>query len=77
MADKLRLTREQLAKFCVNHEQIKQFESLFGRSDVTQDLELESVFAEASNALAAAHASADEIQRIKKTSQVMLWLSMW
>lgn len=60
---KLRLTREQLALFLQNHEQIKQFEKLFEATNFTLD-ELIDLLIQAGSAQATASAALAGLERM-------------
>jgi hypothetical protein len=61
---KLGLTRDQLASFLQDFEQIKQFEKLFGEVDDISNVQLEAVNIAAANAEATANEALAELRRI-------------
>jgi len=64
---KLNLTRDQLATFLKNHEQIRQFERLFQVADeVSPATDTEGISIEASNAGAAANEALAQIASLAK-----------
>jgi hypothetical protein len=61
---KLSLTRDQLASFLQDFEQIKQFENLFATVDTISSVTLDEINIEAGNANANANEANDSIQRL-------------
>jgi hypothetical protein len=68
MVQKLNLTRDQLASFLQDHEQIKQFERLFSVVDTLDNVTIDEVNTSASNALASAN---DALAQLSDVSQVL------
>lgn len=65
---KLNLSREQLATFLKNHEQIKQFEALFRVADeISPQSDTTAIAIQAANAEAIANRVASEVNDIKQT----------
>jgi hypothetical protein len=61
---KLKLSRDSLASFLKNHEQIKQFEAIFAIADSIAPDAISEVKTEAGNAQASANEALDQLQRI-------------
>ena len=68
---KLNLTRDQLTTFLKNHEQIKQFESLFAVVDAIAPDVVNEVKTEAGNALATANSALAHLQRIANALEML------
>ena len=68
---KLNLTRDQLATFLKNHEQIKQFESLFAVVDTIAPDVVNEVKTEAGNALATANSALAQLTRIANALEML------
>lgn len=92
MANRLKLTREQLAKFLPDSESIKQFERLFSIVDEIAPKVVEEVAIQAGDADARSIQALDVIEAIsqlaelaalnpprtqaQKSQEVLAWLSM-
>lgn len=63
MANRLNLSREQLASFLKNHEQIKQFERLFATVNETDQTVIDAVLTIASMSAAKAQMALDALDR--------------
>lgn len=70
-AQKLNLTRDQLATFLKNHEQIKQFEQLFSLADSIAPDVVNEVKTEAGNALATANSALAQLTRIANALEML------
>jgi hypothetical protein len=68
---KLNLTRDQLATFLKNHEQIKQFESLFQLADAIAPDVVNEVKIEAGTAQATANEALAQLQRIANALELL------
>jgi len=68
--NKLNLTRDQLATFLKNHEQIKQFEQLFAVVDAIAPDVVNEVKTEAGNALATANSALAQIVRLAQDAAI-------
>jgi hypothetical protein len=68
MVQKLNLTRDQLASFLQDHEQIKQFERLFSVVDTLDNVTIDEVNTVAANAVASAN---DALSQLSAVSQVL------
>ena len=68
MVQKLNLTRDQLASFLQDHEQIKQFERLFSTVDTLDNVTIDEVNTVAANAVASAN---DALAQLSAVSQVL------
>jgi len=64
MANKLKLTRDQLASFLKDHEQIKQFEQLFSLADSIAPDVVSEISTAASSAQATANEALTQLQRL-------------
>lgn len=64
MVQRLNLTRDQLASFLQDHEQIKQFENLFATVDTMANVTTDEISISAGNANASANEANDSIQRL-------------
>jgi hypothetical protein len=69
--NKLNLTRDQLATFLKNFEQIKQFEGLFALADSIAPDVVNEVKIEAGNALAAANSALAQLSRIANALEML------
>lgn len=69
--NKLNLTRDQLATFLKNFEQIKQFESLFALADSIAPDVVNEVKTEAGNALATANSALAQLTRIANALEML------
>jgi hypothetical protein len=70
-AQKLGLTRDQLAKFLTDHEQIKQFEKLFLTVDTIGTVTLDDITILASGANASANEALAQITRIADALELL------
>jgi hypothetical protein len=70
-AQKLGLTRDQLAKFLTDHEQIKQFEKLFLTVDTIDTVTLDDITILASGANASANEALAQITRIADALELL------
>ena len=68
---KLNLTRDQLATFLKNHEQIKQFEQLFSLADSIAPDVVNEVKTEAGNALATANSALAQLTRVANALEML------
>lgn len=68
---KLSLTRDQLAKFLTDHEQIRQFERLFAVADSISDSEVEALEYIAAGALAKANALEGQVEELERELQLV------
>ena len=68
---KLNLTRDQLATFLKNHEQIKQFEALFTLADAIAPDVVNEVKIEAGTAQATANEALAQLQRIANALELL------
>jgi hypothetical protein len=68
MVQKLNLTRDQLASFLQDHEQIKQFERLFAAVDTLDNVTIDEINTVASNAVASAN---EALSQLSAVSQVL------
>jgi hypothetical protein len=68
MVQKLNLTRDQLASFLQDHEQIKQFERLFSTVDTLDSVTIDEINTTASNAVASAN---DALAQLSDVSQIL------
>ena len=68
MVQKLNLTRDQLASFLQDHEQIKQFERLFSVVDTLDNVTIDEVNTVAANAVASAN---DALAQLAALSQML------
>jgi hypothetical protein len=68
MVQRLNLTRDQLASFLQDHEQIKQFERLFSTVDTLDNVTIDEVNTVAANAVASAN---DALAQLSAVSQVL------
>jgi hypothetical protein len=68
MVQKLNLTRDQLASFLQDHEQIKQFERLFSTVDTLDNVTIDEVNTVAANAVASAN---DALAQISDVLQIL------
>ena len=68
MVQKLNLTRDQLASFLQDHEQIKQFERLFSVVDTLDNVTIDEVNTVAANAVASAN---EALAQLSDVSQVL------
>jgi hypothetical protein len=65
---KLALTRDQLASFLSDHEQVKQFEKLFSTVDTLDNFTIDEVNTSAGNAAATAN---DALAQLSAVSQIL------
>jgi hypothetical protein len=68
MVQRLNLTRDQLASFLQDHEQIKQFERLFAAVDTLDNVTIDEINTVASNAVASAN---EALSQLSAVSQVL------
>ena len=68
MVQKLNLTRDQLASFLQDHEQIKQFERLFAAVDTLDNVTIDEINTVAANAVASAN---DALAQLSDVSQIL------
>jgi hypothetical protein len=68
MVQRLNLTRDQLASFLQDHEQIKQFELLFSTVSTIDNFTLDEVNTAAANAVASAN---DALAQLSAVSQIL------
>ena len=68
MVQKLTLTRDQLASFLQDHEQVKQFERLFATVNTLDNFTIDEVNTVAGNALASAN---DALAQLSAVSQML------
>ena len=68
MVQKLNLTRDQLASFLQDHEQIKQFERLFATVDTLDSVTIDEINTVAGNGVATAN---DALAQISAVSQML------
>ena len=68
MVQKLNLTRDQLASFLQDHEQIKQFERLFATVDTLDNVTIDEINTAAGNAVASAN---DALAQLSAVSQML------
>jgi hypothetical protein len=68
MVQKLNLTRDQLASFLQDHEQIKQFERLFSTVDTLDNVTIDELNISSSNAVASAN---DALAQLSAVSQML------
>lgn len=71
MANKLKLTRNQLAQFLSDHESIKQFEALFSIVDALAPDFVNEVFIAAENAGSRATQALDALQRLSNALELL------
>jgi hypothetical protein len=72
MARRLNLTRDQLASFLQDHEQIKQFEQLFSTVDTLDNVTIDEVNTSAANATASAN---DALAQLSDVTQILDFLA--
>lgn len=68
MVQRLNLTRDQLASFLQDHEQVKQFERLFATVDTLDNVTIDEINTVAGNALASAN---DALAQLSAVSQML------
>ena len=68
MVQKLNLTRDQLASFLQDHEQIKQFERLFAAVDTLDNVTIDELNISSGNAVASAN---DALAQLSAVSQML------
>jgi hypothetical protein len=68
MVQRLNLTRDQLASFLQDHEQVKQFERLFATVNTIDNFTLDEVNTAAGNAVASAN---DALAQLSSVSQML------
>jgi hypothetical protein len=68
MVQKLNLTRDQLASFLQDHEQIKQFERLFSVVDTLDNVTIDEINTSSGNAVASAN---DALAQLSTVSQML------
>jgi hypothetical protein len=68
MVQRLNLTRDQLASFLQDHEQIKQFERLFATVDTLDNVTIDEINTAAGNAVATAN---DALAQLAAVSQML------
>lgn len=71
MVQKLNLTRDQLASFLQDHEQIKQFERLFATVDDISSVTLDNISISAGNANASANEALASIEVMKSVLEYL------
>lgn len=67
---KLGLTRDQLAMFLKDHEQIKQFESLFDVANTAAPDKIDSIDTEAANAVAIANDALSSVHKLAQDAAI-------
>jgi hypothetical protein len=70
---RLGLTRDQLASFLSDHEQIKQFEKLFQTVDTINTVTLDDVSINAGNAGASAHEALSQVEALQSLVQLLAY----
>jgi len=71
MVQRLNLTRDQLASFLQDHEQIKQFERLFSTVDDISNVTLDNISISAGNASASANEALASIEVMKSVLEYL------
>jgi hypothetical protein len=71
MVQKLNLTRDQLASFLQDHEQIKQFERLFSVVDTLDNVTIDEVNTVAANAVASANEALSQLAAVSQVLDVL------
>ena len=71
MVQKLNLTRDQLASFLQDHEQIKQFERLFSVVDTLDNVTIDEVNTVAANAVASANEALSQLASVSQVLDVL------
>lgn len=71
MVQKLNLTRDQLASFLQDHEQIKQFERLFAAVDTLDNVTIDEINTVASNAVASANEALSQLSAVSQMLDVL------
>lgn len=72
MVQRLNLTRDQLASFLQDHEQIKQFELLFSTVNIIDNFTLDEVNTAAGNAVAAANDALAQLASISSALELLI-----
>jgi hypothetical protein len=70
---RLNLTRDQLASFLQDHEQIKQFEKLFQIVDTINTVSLDDVSVSAGNAGASANEALSQVEALQSLIQLLAY----
>jgi hypothetical protein len=70
---RLNLTRDQLASFLKDHEQIKQFEKLFQTVDTINTVSLDDVSVTAGNAGASANEALSQVEALQSLVQLLAY----
>jgi len=70
---RLGLTRDQLASFLSDHEQIKQFEKLFQTVDTINTVTLDDVSVSAGNAGASANEALSQVEALQSIVQLLAY----
>ena len=71
MVQKLNLTRDQLASFLQDHEQIKQFERLFAAVDTLDNVTIDEINTVAANAVASANEALSQLAAVSQVLDVL------
>jgi len=71
MVQKLNLTRDQLASFLQDHEQIKQFERLFAAVDTLDNVTIDEINTVAANAVASANEALSQLSDVSQMLDVL------
>jgi hypothetical protein len=71
MVQKLNLTRDQLASFLQDHEQIKQFERLFAAVDTLDNVTIDEINTVAANAVASANEALSQLSDLSQMLDVL------
>jgi hypothetical protein len=72
MVQRLNLTRDQLASFLQDHEQIKQFELLFSTVNTIDNFTLDEVNTTAGNAVASANDALSQLASISSALELLI-----
>jgi hypothetical protein len=70
---RLNLTRDQLASFLQDHEQIKQFEKLFQTVDTINTVSLDDISVSAGNASASANEALGQVEALQSLVQLLAY----
>ena len=71
MVQRLNLTRDQLASFLQDHEQIKQFERLFAAVDTLDNVTIDEINTVAANAVASANEALSQLAAVSQVLDVL------
>jgi hypothetical protein len=71
MVQRLNLTRDQLASFLQDHEQIKQFERLFAAVDTLDNVTIDEINTVAANAVASANEALSQLSDVSQMLDVL------